>query len=124
MTKRKSISWNNVFFRTRGYEKQTEMKHKVFSYYLPIWFQILGRWNENLNYIDGFGRIGAYHTIEDIKKNKYISDNYGSPILSIHAISNLKKDKKTKSMDSDLTFITNEKKLNSKNCQSIRRWFR
>lgn len=94
MQNKKIFKWDNVPFETWEYEKQTEMKHKVFSYYLPLWLQILSSNNKNLNYIDGFGGIGAYHVDEDIKKNKYSSDCFGSPIISVRAISDLQKDKK------------------------------
>ena len=93
-TKQESKSWDNVPFKTWKYEKQTEMKHKVFSYYMPIWLQVLNKWNKNLNYIDGFGGIGAYHNDEDLKSNNYISNKYGSPVLSILKILELEKDKK------------------------------
>ena len=78
MQNKKIFQWNNVPFKTWEYQKQTEMKHRVFSYYLPIWFQILGKRNKNLNYIDGFGGIGAYHKGKDIKEKKYISNCFGS----------------------------------------------
>lgn len=90
----KAKTWNNVPFKTWSYQKQTHMKHKVFGYYLPMWLNILGKWNGNLNYIDGFGGIGAYHTEEDVKKNEYISNYFGSPIISVKAINELRNQKK------------------------------
>ncbi|MBU4421491.1 hypothetical protein KKB41_00825, partial [Patescibacteria group bacterium] len=83
MSKPKPKKWDDVPFETWKYEKQTEMKHKIFSYYLPLWLRIVGRYEKRLNYIDGFGGLGAYHTEEDIKEEKYISNNFGSPIISI-----------------------------------------
>jgi len=82
--------WQNVPFHTWEYEPQTEMKHKVLKYYLPIWAKILGKWNNGLKYIDGFGGIGAYHTKEDLKSKNYSSNNFGSPIFSMKTITELK----------------------------------
>ena len=50
MSKEKPKSWDNIPFETWEYEKQTEMKHRVFSYYLPLWMQILSSNNKNFNY--------------------------------------------------------------------------
>lgn len=94
MLKKKTVSWSNVPFKTWEYGGQTKMKHKVFGYYLPIWCRILGMHSKNLNYVDGFGGIGAYHTDKDVKKNKYISDCFGSPIISIQTVFDLQKDSK------------------------------
>ena len=94
MQNKKTLQWHNIPFKTWEYQKQTEMKHRVFSYYLPLWLQILSSTNKNLNYFDGFGGIGAYHTDEDIKKNKYVSNCFGSPVISVQTISDLKKDRK------------------------------
>jgi three-Cys-motif partner protein len=82
-------TWNNVPFNTWEYELQTEMKHRVLKYYLPIWAKILSKGFRQLTYIDGFGGIGAYHTQEDIVNGNYISNKFGSPIFSCQAISNL-----------------------------------
>lgn len=90
MKKRKTKEWQNVPFKTWLYEPQTEMKHMVLKHYLPIWAKILGSYNNGLNYIDGFGGIGAYHTAEDLENNYYKSKKFGSPIFSIQAISSLK----------------------------------
>jgi len=116
MKNKQTVSWNNVPFETWKYKKQTQMKHKVFCYYLPVWLQILGSVNKNLNYIDGFGGIGAYHTYKDIKKKEYISDCFGSPIISIETIFELQKNKKiTKAnviiIDEDVKNIENIKKI-------------
>jgi len=89
MGKKKPKEWSNVSYKTWGYEGQTEMKHKVLSYYLPLWIQILGKYNMRLNFVDGFGGIGAYHTKEDLENKKYISKSFGSPVLSIKTINNL-----------------------------------
>ncbi len=90
MAVKQSKIWSNVPFRTWEYKEQTEIKHSVLKYYFPQWLQILSSWNLNLNYIDGFGGIGAYHTQEDIKERKYVSKSYGSPIFSIEAIDKFK----------------------------------
>ncbi|MDP3057528.1 MAG: three-Cys-motif partner protein TcmP [bacterium] len=89
MSKQESKSWNNVPFKTWEYEEQTKMKHRVLSYYFPQWLQILGKWNKGLNYIDGFGGIGAYHTKKDIEANKYLSNNFGSPVVAALQIKKL-----------------------------------
>jgi len=81
-------SWNNVPFKTWEYQDQTEMKHKVFSYYLPLWLQILGTFSNKLNYIDGFGGIGAYHSSLD-KNGTYLSNQFGSPIRTLETINSL-----------------------------------
>lgn len=84
-----SKSWGNVPYKTWEYEKQTEMKHRVFGYYLPLWLSILGKFHKNLNFIDGFSGIGAYHGEEETKENKCLSRNFGSPIISMMEISKL-----------------------------------
>lgn len=83
--------WNNIPFKTWGYEGQTEMKHKAFSYYLPLWLRILGTFHGNLNFVDGFGGIGAYHTDKDKEEDAYKSNNYGSPVMSMKIIHGLTK---------------------------------
>jgi len=84
--KMKERTWSNVPFKTWEYEKQTEMKHKVLFNYLEEWTQIRSSRSDGLNFIDGFGSCGAYHTREDIKNNSYTSNNFGSPIFSIESI--------------------------------------
>lgn len=116
MSKEKPKSWDNIPFETWEYEKQTEMKHRVFSYYLPLWMQILSSNNKNFNYVDGFGGIGAYHTEKDIKEKEYISNCFGSPVISVQTIFELKKDKKISQanviiIDEDLNSINNIKKI-------------
>ena len=64
-------------FETWDYKKQTRMKHLVFADYFDKWVKILGKYNP-LNYIDGFGGIGAYREGDEIK--------WGSPILAIQTI--------------------------------------
>ena len=94
MSVKKPRIWSNVPFKTWKYEEQTRIKHSVLNYYFPQWLRILGSYNRNLNYIDGFGGIGAYHNQEDINKGKYASKIYGSPIFSIKAINDFKQKKK------------------------------
>ena len=88
MKKEKTKSWSNVPFLTWEYEPQTEMKHKVLRYYLPMWAKILGKHNTELNYIDGFGGIGAYHHPENTGM-EYSMHHFGSPIFSLQTISRL-----------------------------------
>jgi three-Cys-motif partner protein len=116
MNKKEEKEWDNVPYKTWEYAKQTEIKHKIFSDYLPLWLQILGKYNEKLNYIDGFGGIGAYHNSNDIKRGNYISDNFGSPIISIQAILNLKKENKIKNCN---VCIIDESEKNLDNIKSI-----
>lgn len=89
MKNEKPKSWGNVPYKTWKYQKQTEMKHRVFRYYLPQWLSILGKFHKNLNYVDGFGGLGAYHTDEDIKSGEYLSKKFGSPIISMLGILDL-----------------------------------
>lgn len=51
-------------------------------------------YNTTLNYIDGFGGIGAYHTKDDIKNNQYLSERYGSPIISAQIVKELLEENK------------------------------
>ncbi len=116
MNKKKAKTWSNVKFETWKYEDQTRIKHQVFGYYLSLWLQILGTWNGNLNFVDGFGGIGAYHTDDDIKKSKYCSNNFGSPIISMQAISKLEEKGKIRRaniliMDKEKNCINNVKKI-------------
>ncbi|PKN40962.1 MAG: hypothetical protein CVU60_13120 [Deltaproteobacteria bacterium HGW-Deltaproteobacteria-18] len=116
MKKNLSKAWSNVRFCTWEYEKQTEMKHKVIKYYLPIWAKILNKKNMPLSYIDGFGGIGAYHTMEDVINQCYKSNNYGSPIFSMQEMSNLLKKDQIKSanaiiIDKKISNIENIKKI-------------
>jgi len=94
MKNEKPKSWGNVPYKTWKYQKQTEMKHRVFGYYLPLWLRILGKSHKNLNYVDGFGGLGAYHTDEDMKNEKCLSRNFGSPIISMLSISDLQRSEK------------------------------
>ncbi len=64
--------------KTWEYEEQTKAKHFVFADYIDKWIMIVGKYNK-LNYIDGFGGIGAYH-------NEKGEIYYGSPILAAKAI--------------------------------------
>lgn len=74
-------------FKTWKYEEQTRIKHLVFADYFDKWVKILGKRNP-LNYIDGFGGIGAYTENGGIR--------WGSPILAAKIIIdnnvNLKRD--------------------------------
>lgn len=60
-------------FKTWKYEEQTKAKHEVFGDYIDKWIKIVGVYNK-LNYIDGFGGIGAY-------KDKSGKVYYGSSVL-------------------------------------------
>lgn len=81
-----SKKWENVPFETWEYGEQTKIKHQVLRYYIPQWLGVLSSFNKRLNYIDGFGGIGAYHTDKDLKGEKYLSRSYGSPVFSTLAI--------------------------------------
>src|SRR4030042_468505 len=65
-------------FKTWDYKDQTKMKHQVFNDYIDKWIKIVGKFHK-LNYIDGFGGIGAY-------KDKAGKIYFGSPILVAEAI--------------------------------------
>ena len=52
----------------------TVAKHLLLKRYLDAWFPILGRYNNRINYIDGFAGPGEYEGGED-----------GSPLLAIEA---------------------------------------
>ncbi|MCF8307419.1 MAG: three-Cys-motif partner protein TcmP [Bacteroidales bacterium] len=88
-----TIKWPNVNFVTWPYQKQTEIKHTLLKKYLPVWLSILGKYS-GVNYLDGFGGLGAYHNSDDIAAGKYISKNFGSPIIAIRNIYSLRKKKK------------------------------
>lgn len=68
-------------FLTWEYEKQTRMKHLVFSDYFDKWIKILGKY-KSLNFIDCFGGRGVYEEGNEIKPGspilaaKIIQDNY------------------------------------------------
>lgn len=115
-TKQESKSWDNVPFKTWEYEEQTKMKHKVLSYYFPQWLQILGRWNKGLNYVDGFGGIGAYHIKEDIDAGKYLSNNFGSPVVATLQIKRLVENGK---IGKASIIIIDEDKENIKNLKEV-----
>ena len=114
--KQESKSWNNVSFKTWEYEEQTKMKHKVLSYYFPQWLQILGKWNKSLNYIDGFGGIGAYHIKKDIEANKYLSNNFGSPVVAILQINKLMEKGRVSKIG---IVVVDENKENIKNLKEV-----
>lgn len=67
-------------FDAWDYEEQTKMKHKVFEDYIDKWIKIVGKYNK-LNYIDGFGGIGAYKDTDG-------SICYGSPVLAAKVAQN------------------------------------
>jgi three-Cys-motif partner protein len=60
------------------YREQTRIKHSILAAYLPAYYHILKRSNENLVYIDGFPGPGSYQTAG-------ISFD-GSPILALQLI--------------------------------------
>lgn len=68
-------------FKVWKYKEQTKAKHKVFNDYIDKWIKIVGAYNK-LNYIDGFGGIGAY-----IDKDNKIY--YGSPVLVAKTVQNI-----------------------------------
>lgn len=112
----KKQEWPNVDFFTWKYEKQTEMKHLVLFHYIKPWAEIRSSGYKCLNYIDGFGGAGAYHTEEDLKAGIYRSNNYGSPIFSIKAI--LKQQKNGRIKKPNIIIIDTDKK-NLDNIQKI-----
>lgn len=94
-------------FKTWEYEEQTKTKHFVFADYIDKWIKIVGKYNK-LNYIDGFGGIGAY-------KDKNGDLYYGSPILVCQAA-----DKMTANNKRDINvIIVDVKKDNLDNTQKI-----
>lgn len=52
----------------------TVAKHLILKRYLDAWFPILGRYNDRINYIDGFAGPGEYEGGEE-----------GSPLLALEA---------------------------------------
>jgi three-Cys-motif partner protein len=52
----------------------TAAKHLLLKRYLERWFPILGRYNQRINYIDGFAGPG-----------EYLGGEHGSPLLAIEA---------------------------------------
>lgn len=110
----KGKSWKNVPFKTWKYKEQTRKKHEVIQYYFPQWLRILGSWNKKVNYIDGFGGIGAYHNLKDIEQMEYHSKCYGSPISAIRSISDVIKQGKINNVNVLIIDI------DEKNLQNIR----
>lgn len=108
--------WENVPFKTWAYQEQTAMKHNAIAYYLPVWLKILGSWHKNLNFIDGFGGVGAYHTQNDIKNGEYTSNKFGSPIISSRAIAKLES---SKTITSGNIVIIDEEKCCLENVEKI-----
>lgn len=53
-------------------EPHTIAKHKILENYLKAWFPIIGRYNDTINYIDGFAGPGIYSKGES-----------GSPIVAL-----------------------------------------
>lgn len=53
-------------------EPHTTAKHKILEHYLKAWFPIIGRFNDTINYIDGFAGPGIYSKGES-----------GSPIVAL-----------------------------------------
>lgn len=52
-------------------------KHKILETYLKAWFPIICRWNNRVNYIDGFAGPG-----------KYSKGELGSPIIALNVAKN------------------------------------
>ncbi|MFW6174024.1 MAG: three-Cys-motif partner protein TcmP [Elusimicrobiota bacterium] len=90
-------------FKTWSYQKQTEMKHKVFSEYFDKWVKILGKYYR-LNYMDCFSGCGAYYRQDNIY--------YGSPILAAEII-------KRNNKEATLVFI----EKNKKNIENLKKIF-
>jgi len=94
-------------FKTWEYKEQTKAKHEVFNDYIDKWIKIVGAYNK-LNYIDGFGGIGAY-------KDKSGKIYYGSPILVAKTIqtitSKLKRSVNILIIDEDKDNLDNIKKI-------------
>jgi three-Cys-motif partner protein len=62
------------------YREQTQVKHDILAAYLPAYFHILKRWNNNLVYIDGFAGPGCYVRIATGEEFD------GSPIRALRLI--------------------------------------
>ncbi|MCH7724211.1 MAG: three-Cys-motif partner protein TcmP [Bacteroidetes bacterium] len=54
-------------------ESHTEAKNKILEGYLKAWFPIISRYNNVINYIDGFAGPGIYSKGEE-----------GSPVIAIN----------------------------------------
>lgn len=64
-----------------GIEQHTEAKHEILRRYLSAWFPILGKYNNNIVYIDGFSGPGRYE-----------GGQPGSPLIALDvAISHIDK---------------------------------
>jgi len=94
-------------FETWNYEGQTKAKHEVFNDYIDKWIKIVGAYNK-LNYIDGFGGIGAY---KDTNGKMY----YGSPVLVAKTIQKIT----SKLRRAVNILIIDEKKQNLDNIKKI-----
>ncbi|HEY3373687.1 MAG TPA: three-Cys-motif partner protein TcmP [Candidatus Aquicultor sp.] len=94
-------------FKTWPYEDQTKMKHMVFEDYIDKWMKIVGQKNK-LNYVDGFGGIGAY---QDVNDNLF----FGSPVLAAEvaqrATNRLQRKVNIIIIDSDAGNLENIKKI-------------
>ncbi|MDD3487685.1 MAG: three-Cys-motif partner protein TcmP [Candidatus Moranbacteria bacterium] len=94
-------------FETWEYKDQTKMKHQVFNDYIDKWIKIVGKYHK-LNYIDGFGGIGAY-------KDKNGKIFFGSPVLVAEAI-----EKITSKLRRNVQIVViDEKKENLDNIEKI-----
>src|SRR5688572_16527243 len=62
------------------YREQTQVKHEILAAYLAPYFQIVGKTNKNLIYVDGFAGPGTY-TKADTGE---VFD--GSPLLALKLI--------------------------------------
>ncbi len=74
MSKPKEISIKDKNFFAWPYEEQTQIKHKVLSYYWRIWVSKLGKYKHTM-FMDCHGGCGAYYDSETE------SISYGSSIL-------------------------------------------
>ncbi len=64
MTVPKDTVWN--------IEPHTTAKHRILEFYLQAWFSILSKYNQRINYIDGFAGPGRYSGGEE-----------GSPLIAL-----------------------------------------
>jgi len=62
------------------YRQQTQVKHEILAAYLPAYFHILKKGQENLNFIDGFAGRGIYTEAETGETFK------GSPLLALKLV--------------------------------------
>src|SRR5262249_11722223 len=80
MKKRKAMAKANDREHFEDYRAQTQVKHEILAAYLSSYFQIVGKTNKDLLYIDGFAGPGTYTKAD----TKVIFD--GSPLLALKLI--------------------------------------